>query len=58
LGARLSREEVIEEVVAAGFFLIEEHDFLPREYFLVFSLAGQETTDQLRAGGDRRRPVD
>lgn len=39
LNVRSRREQVIEELSAAGFVLIEEHDFLRREYFLVFSLA-------------------
>lgn len=39
LNFRLRRDQVVEELSAAGFVLIEEHDFLRREYFLVFSLA-------------------
>lgn len=35
---RLPRDQVIEELEAAGFALAESFDFLPREYFLVFAL--------------------
>ena len=35
---RLSPEQVIEELAAAGFTLIRRYDFLPREYFLIFVL--------------------
>jgi len=34
---RLPAEQVTRELAAAGFTLREEHDFLPREYFLVFA---------------------
>jgi len=33
---RISPEKVTEELAAAGFTLVESHDFLPRQYFLVF----------------------
>jgi len=33
---RISREKVTEELAAAGYTLVESHDFLPRQYFLVF----------------------
>ena len=36
---RLPPERVIEELAAAGFALREQHDFLPREYMLVFAAA-------------------
>ena len=36
---RLSERQVIAELQAAGFRLVEQFDFLPREYFLVFELA-------------------
>jgi predicted methyltransferase len=39
--ARLSEAQVIDELSAAGFQLEERFDFLPREYFLVFSVAHQ-----------------
>jgi SAM-dependent methyltransferase len=39
---RLSEETVLAEMGAAGFELVERHDFLPREYFLVFGLARRE----------------
>jgi SAM-dependent methyltransferase len=34
---KLTREEVLAEVQAAGFTLAREHTFLPHQYFLVFS---------------------
>ena len=34
---RLPAERVIEELAAAGFALREQHDFLERQYFLVFA---------------------
>jgi FkbM family methyltransferase len=43
LNFRLRRQQVVEELSEAGFVLIEEHDFLRREYFLVFSLASIST---------------
>jgi len=33
---RIPPEKVIEELTAAGYTLAESHDFLPRQYFLVF----------------------
>ena len=33
---RIARQALIDEVTAAGFELVEEHDFLPVQYFLVF----------------------
>ena len=33
---RISPEKVTEELAAAGFTPVESHDFLPRQYFLVF----------------------
>ncbi len=33
---RIAKRALIEEVTAAGFRLVEEHDFLPEQYFLVF----------------------
>jgi SAM-dependent methyltransferase len=33
---RLYPEQVIQELSAAGFTLVESHDFLPGEYFLIF----------------------
>lgn len=35
---RLSAEAIIVELAEAGFALVESHDFLPRESFLVFSM--------------------
>lgn len=35
---RISESQVIEEMEAAGYRLLEKFDFLPREYFLVFGL--------------------
>ena len=35
---RLAESQVIAEMEAAGFVLLERFDFLPREYFLVFGL--------------------
>ncbi len=37
---RLSPEQVIDELAAAGFTLIKRYDFLPREYFLIFGARG------------------
>jgi predicted methyltransferase len=34
---RLSPEQITEEMETAGFHLVEEHDFLPRENFLVYA---------------------
>ena len=34
--ARIAPERVVEELKAAGYVLAAEHDFLPRQYFLVF----------------------
>ncbi len=36
---RLSEAQVIAELEQAGFELVEQYDFLPREYFLVFKVA-------------------
>jgi ubiquinone/menaquinone biosynthesis C-methylase UbiE len=36
---RLVPKQVISELAQAGFVLLETHDFLPREYFLVFGAA-------------------
>jgi predicted methyltransferase len=36
---RLSPQQITEEMEAAGFHLVEEHDFLPRENFLIFAVA-------------------
>jgi ubiquinone/menaquinone biosynthesis C-methylase UbiE len=35
--ARLSEDQVVAELADAGFALVERHDFLPRQYFLVFA---------------------
>jgi len=40
---RLSEAQIVAELTAAGFALVERHDFLPRQSFLVFAPA---------AGGD------
>jgi ubiquinone/menaquinone biosynthesis C-methylase UbiE len=40
---RLAEEQVVTELEAAGFRLVERFDFLPREYFLVFARE-RETT--------------
>jgi ubiquinone/menaquinone biosynthesis C-methylase UbiE len=37
LGHRLAREVVVEEMRAAGYALAEEPDFLPYQYFLIFT---------------------
>jgi ubiquinone/menaquinone biosynthesis C-methylase UbiE len=37
--ARLPEAQVVEELAEAGFALAERHDFLPRQYFLVFTHA-------------------
>jgi SAM-dependent methyltransferase len=34
---KLSRDEVAQEILAAGFRLQQEHTFLPHQYFLVFT---------------------
>jgi predicted methyltransferase len=34
--ARIAPERVVAELKAAGYSLSQEHDFLPRQYFLVF----------------------
>jgi ubiquinone/menaquinone biosynthesis C-methylase UbiE len=33
---RIAKESVVDELTAAGFRLVEQHDFLPVQYFLVF----------------------
>jgi len=33
---RIAKKALIAEVTAAGFRLVEEHDFLPVQYFVVF----------------------
>ena len=33
---RIAKQSLIDEVTAAGFRLVEDHDFLPVQYFLVF----------------------
>ena len=40
---RLSEQQVIAEMEAGGFRLVERFDFLPREYFLVFGMADDRT---------------
>jgi predicted methyltransferase len=39
---RLSEAQVMEELAAAGFALAEHHDFLPRQFFLVFAPAADD----------------
>jgi arsenite methyltransferase len=34
---KISREDVLREVEAAGFRLVQEHEILPHQYFLVFT---------------------
>lgn len=36
---RMAAEEIAAELAEAGFVLVESHDFLPREWFLVFAAA-------------------
>jgi len=36
-GHKVRKEEVIKEVVSSGFHLLQDHDFLPEQLFLVFS---------------------
>ena len=33
---RFTPEQITKEMAAAGFALVAEHDFLPRQHFLVF----------------------
>jgi cyclopropane fatty-acyl-phospholipid synthase-like methyltransferase len=40
-GARIAPERVKAELARAGFELVEEHGFLPEQYFLVFRPAGR-----------------
>ena len=37
---RLSPEQVRKELEAAGYRLVEDHGFLPNQYFLIFARAG------------------
>lgn len=37
---KLTREEVVKEIEAAGYTLATEHTFLPHQYFLVFTRRG------------------
>lgn len=39
--SRIPREQALEELAEAGFELVEEHGFLPRQYFLVLRPAGR-----------------
>ena len=34
---RIAKQSLIDEVTGAGFRLVEDHDFLPVQYFLVFA---------------------
>jgi ubiquinone/menaquinone biosynthesis C-methylase UbiE len=45
---RLPPEKVTDELAQAGFSLVESHDFLPREYFLVFAPAVGHPEPQTR----------
>ncbi len=38
---KISREDLLKQMDAAGFRLIKEHTFLPYQYFLVFSAAAR-----------------
>jgi ubiquinone/menaquinone biosynthesis C-methylase UbiE len=42
---KLTREEVLRAVEAAGFHLVEEHTFLPYQYFLVFEAKRPSTAE-------------
>ena len=35
---KIARSDMIKEIEQAGFYLVEEYDFLPHQYFLVFEL--------------------
>ena len=37
---KISREDLLKQMEAAGFRLVTEHTFLPYQYFLVFTAAG------------------
>ncbi len=39
---RVSRDEVVQQFRSAGFGLVQEHTFLPYQYFLVFQVAAAE----------------
>ncbi len=39
ISALVARETVVEELSKAGYTLVREHEFLPRQYFLEFSVA-------------------
>jgi ubiquinone/menaquinone biosynthesis C-methylase UbiE len=38
LEMKIAREDLIRQMEAAGFRLLKEHDFLPHQYFLIFSV--------------------
>jgi ubiquinone/menaquinone biosynthesis C-methylase UbiE len=53
---KLTREEVVKEVEAAGFELTKEHTFLPHQYFLEFSDAGRPRASPTGPGPDSSIP--
>jgi hypothetical protein len=34
---RIAKQALIDELASAGFRLVDDHDFLPVQYFLVFT---------------------
>jgi hypothetical protein len=36
-GARIEPDQVRREFARSGYVLVQEHDFLPHQYFLVFA---------------------
>ena len=38
LSEKIAREDLVKQMEAAGFHLVQEHGFLPYQYFLVFEL--------------------
>jgi arsenite methyltransferase len=49
---RISREDVLKEFEQGGFRLLEEHGFLPYQYFLVFAPADRRVGEAGRGAGD------
>ncbi len=49
---KIAREALIAEAQAAGFRLVQEHTFLPYQYFLVFQAAGARAADLVLYNGN------
>lgn len=45
-GHHTSKEAILDEMKAAGYALQEDHGFLPRQHFLIFSIAKRSSADK------------